>query len=445
MKKRSNVDSTQNITHISLCTGYGGIDIGLQRAIKSMRTVAYCEIEAFACANLVAKMEAGLMDVAPIWSNLKTFPWTEFHKKVDILSGGFPCQPFSSAGSRQGDEDPRHLWPHIVKGINELGRPPILFFENVEGILSSKLKGEYWTDPAGTPILLHILRELERMGYQATAGVFSASEVGATHQRKRLFILGTNLNTEGREFVYSQLQLENPNSNGNSEVSIFKPKQAIDYRGERVSSLFIRSSSSLYPAPRGHEQYSWEPPRVSLGNTKSLNESCSPGRRGSNKQELHLSNREPSSNDKSKLDNTHNNDDSRSKELRSARTHCDNATPRKNILLESSRASHSNDEQSIQRDFCTPSEVPSSDNLSNIRVSGTETNYSNNRSQVCDTLQEETKSSMGGSIDGFANWLDCAELYESCDSRVDELRLLGNGVVPDVAKIAFLSLWQELR
>lgn len=445
MKKRSNVDSTQNITHVSLCTGYGGIDIGLQRAFKAMRTVAYCEIEAFACANLVAKMEAGLMDVAPIWSNLKTFPWTEFHKKVDILSGGFPCQPFSSAGSRQGDEDPRHLWPYIVKGINELGRPPILFFENVEGILSSKLKGEHWSDPAGTPVLLHILRELERMGYQATAGIFSASEVGATHQRKRLFILGTNLNTEGREFVYNQLKLENTNLNGNQEVSVYRPKQAIYYRGERVSSLFIRSSSSLYPAPRGSEQYSWEPPRVSLGNTKSLNESCSPGRRGANKQELQFSNREPSSNRNSKLDNTHNNDDFRSKELRSAHIQCHNATSRENIPLESSRASHSNGEQSIQRDCRNYSEVPSSDNLSNIRVSQSETNYSNNESQVCDTLQEETESSMGGNIDGITNWLDCAELYESCDSRVDELRLLGNGVVPDVAKIAFLNLWQELR
>ena len=184
------MDNPQELTHISLCSGYGGIDLGLKRALGAVRTIAYSEIESFVCANLVAKMEAGHLDVAPIWTNLKTFPWGHFRDRVDILSGGFPCQPFSAAGRRSGDEDPRHLWPHIVRGVRELGRPPIIFFENVDGIISSTLKGTEWSDPAGTSVLHHVLREMERMGYRATAGVFSASEVGAPHQRKRVFILG---------------------------------------------------------------------------------------------------------------------------------------------------------------------------------------------------------------------------------------------------------------
>lgn len=184
----NHVDTTSPITHISLCAGYGGIDIGLARAISNLRTIAFSEIEAFACANLVSKMEAGLLDCAPIWTDLKTFPWDEFRGKVDIISGGFPCQPFSCAGKRNGDEDPRHLFPYILDGIRR-SRPSIVFLENVEGIISSKLNGEGWNDPAGTPVLLHVLRELERVGYKATAGVFSASEVGAPHQRKRVFIL----------------------------------------------------------------------------------------------------------------------------------------------------------------------------------------------------------------------------------------------------------------
>ena len=68
------MDTTSPFTHVSLCTGYGGIDIGLARAIPNLRLVAACEIEAFAVANLVAKMEEGLLDIAPIWSDLKTFP-----------------------------------------------------------------------------------------------------------------------------------------------------------------------------------------------------------------------------------------------------------------------------------------------------------------------------------------------------------------------------------
>jgi DNA (cytosine-5)-methyltransferase 1 len=197
------VDHTKDLTHISLCSGYGGIDLGLKRAIRDVRTVAYSEIGDFACANLVSKIEAGWLDNAPIWTDLKTFPWAEFRGKVDIISGGFPCQPFSAAGRKAGDEDERHLWPHIVRGIRELERPPIVFFENVEGILSSNLKGDDWSDPQGTPVLLHVFRELERLGYRTTAGVFSASEVGAPHQRKRIFILGVraDLSDAGRSRV----------------------------------------------------------------------------------------------------------------------------------------------------------------------------------------------------------------------------------------------------
>ena len=206
----NHVDTTSPITHISLCAGYGGIDIGLARAISNLRTIAFSEIEAFACANLVSKMEAGLLDCAPIWTDLKTFPWDEFRGKVDIISGGFPCQPFSCAGKRNGDEDPRHLFPYILDGIRR-SRPSIVFLENVEGIISSKLNGEGWNDPAGTPVLLHVLRELERVGYKATAGVFSASECGAPHQRKRVFIMA---HSNSRRVLGSRNKLEHISESG---------------------------------------------------------------------------------------------------------------------------------------------------------------------------------------------------------------------------------------
>lgn len=171
------VDSSPSVTHVSLCAGYGGIDLGLGRAIPSLRTVAFCEIEAFACSNLVAKMEAGLLDAAPIWTNLKTFPWSDFHGKVDILSGGYPCQPFSSAGKRKGKDDPRHLWPFIADGIAAM-RPKRCFFENVEGHISLGLST--------------VISDLEEMGYRTTWGIFSALEVGAPHRRKRIFILANS-------------------------------------------------------------------------------------------------------------------------------------------------------------------------------------------------------------------------------------------------------------
>ena len=140
------------------------------------------EREGFPVANLVAKMEAGELDAAPVYTDVKTFPYGEFRGCVDILSGGFPCQPFSAAGKREGVEDPRHLFPYIAAGIREC-QPRIVFLENVEGIISAKTSD-------GESVLQYVLRELEGLGYRATAGVFSAAEVGAPHQRKRVYILG---------------------------------------------------------------------------------------------------------------------------------------------------------------------------------------------------------------------------------------------------------------
>jgi site-specific DNA-cytosine methylase len=165
-----------------------------------MRTVALCEIEAFAIANLVAKMEAGFMDPAPIWTDLKTFPWEEFRDKVDILSGGYPCQPFSAAGKRLGGDDPRHLWPYIASGIRVL-RPKLCFFENVEGHISLGLR--------------EVIADLESLGYEATWGIFSAAECGAPHQRKRVFILAH----------YSHFRIQGMRSIGQQEPSSYEQQK----------------------------------------------------------------------------------------------------------------------------------------------------------------------------------------------------------------------------
>lgn len=179
-------NNTETITHLSLCSGYEGVGLGLRRVLPNLREIAYVEREGFPIANLVSKMEAGDLDAAPVFTDVKTLPYRKFSGLVDILSCGFPCQPFSSSGKRKGVEDPRHLFPYIRDGIREC-RPRIVFLENVEGIISSKTED-------GDSVLQYVLGELEGMGYRATAGVFSASEVGATHQRKRVFILGIMAN-----------------------------------------------------------------------------------------------------------------------------------------------------------------------------------------------------------------------------------------------------------
>lgn len=170
------MDTTKELpTVIAFCAGYGGIERGLDLARVEHRVIAYVEIEAFAIANLVSKMESGLLPPAPIYTDIKTFPAHLFRGKVSILTGGYPCQPFSAAGKRAGKDDPRHLWPHIRRHIEAI-RPARCFFENVEGHISLGLSS--------------VISDLEEDGYLTTWGIFSAREVGAPHQRKRVYIMG---------------------------------------------------------------------------------------------------------------------------------------------------------------------------------------------------------------------------------------------------------------
>lgn len=176
-----NVDSPfkSPLTAISIGPGIRGIERGVERVIK-LRSIAYVEIEAFIIANLVAGMEAGVLDPAVIWSDCKTFPSELFRRKVDLLLAGYPCQPFSNAGKRRGVDDPRHLYPHIERSIRII-RPAVCFFENVRGHVT-----------CGLP---EVIESLEGLGYRVRWGIFSAEETGASHKRERVFILALG-NTE---------------------------------------------------------------------------------------------------------------------------------------------------------------------------------------------------------------------------------------------------------
>ena len=119
------MDSTAELpTVLSLCTGYGGIERGLELAGFEHRVLAHVEIEAFAIANLVAKMEQGELVPAPIYTDIKTFPSDLFRDSVDIITGGYPCQPFSVAGkattTKESFSEPRHLFPYILNHVRTI-------------------------------------------------------------------------------------------------------------------------------------------------------------------------------------------------------------------------------------------------------------------------------------------------------------------------------------
>src|SRR5262249_33254850 len=94
---------------VSLCSGIGGLDLGLELAIPVTRVICYVEIEAFACAVLAARMEEGALAAAPIWTDLTSFDGRRWRGRVDCVTAGFPCQPWSAAGAGGGFNDERWI------------------------------------------------------------------------------------------------------------------------------------------------------------------------------------------------------------------------------------------------------------------------------------------------------------------------------------------------
>ena len=159
---------------LSLCAGGGGLDLGVMLAEPGYHTRAFVEWEDWPRSVLITAQRAGYFAPAPIWDDLRSFDARPFHGAFDIVLAGYPCQPFSAAGKRGGANDPRHLWPEVARVIRECSLEWV-FLENVAGHVTLGLET--------------VLRELWGMGYTPAAGLFSAAEVGAPHQRLRIFIL----------------------------------------------------------------------------------------------------------------------------------------------------------------------------------------------------------------------------------------------------------------
>jgi len=417
MKENKNVDTTKTTTHLGLCAGYGGIELGLKRVIPNLRSVALCEIEAFACANLVAKMEAGVLDSAPIWTDLKTFPWDSFRHRVDILTGGYPCQPFSAAGKRLGTDDPRHLWPFIADGIRIL-RPKLCFFENVEGHISLGLR--------------EVIEELGSIGYKTTWGIFSASEVGAPHQRKRVFIMAhrSGERLQGGKWCW-KTRAQGESSGHFAECgssmahSIMRGmSRSRNELGDSCeagqggeNSSQNSNDGNVWPSRPDQQQHAWEPPRVTKGMAHAH------GSRGEEPehQQANLPSESSRGNSEAMGNSTH----------RSNGQHTSEQQGRHSVGRsgeEGAMVNSANEGQQIGRPITEGR--PSTEQEPQRPNGGRE---------------REAESALGGNPNGAACGVDYAELCVSCDNRTDELRLLGNGVVPATAERAFRVLMAELQ
>jgi DNA (cytosine-5)-methyltransferase 1 len=160
-------DSMQRlVVHLDLFSGIGGFALAAQM-VGGIKTVGFCEIDPWA-QRVLAKN----FPTVPICEDVKQLD-PKNYGTIDLITGGYPCQPFSAAGERRGEEDARHLWPEMRR-IIEAARPRWVLAENVAGHISMGLD--------------EVLADLDAIGYAATATVIPACAVGAIHRRDRVWI-----------------------------------------------------------------------------------------------------------------------------------------------------------------------------------------------------------------------------------------------------------------
>lgn len=262
---------------LDLFSGIGGFSLAASWA--GIETVAFCEIDPF-CQKVLRKYWPHV----PIYSDIRDLRGSEIGT-VDIISGGFPCQPFSVAGKRRGKEDDRYLWPEMFRVIKEI-KPRWVVAENVAGIVRMALDD--------------VLSDLESEGYEAGTFIIPACAVGAPHRRDRVWIVAysTGINDrrrsgeiqstdEQQETKRQEKRFSKPSGAGQDvadtsserlEREINQTRQIARCSRKQCKNRQIKSrlggvsdgfsgwlDSHRWPAPFGCEQYDWEPPRLAKG------------------------------------------------------------------------------------------------------------------------------------------------------------------------------------
>jgi DNA (cytosine-5)-methyltransferase 1 len=245
--------SRERPTFGSLFAGIGGIDLGLERAGWECRFQV--EWDAY-CQRVLAKHWPDV----PRYGDITAVDWSGV-ERVDLLAGGFPCQPVSNVGRRRAQADERWLWPEFARAISVL-RPSYVLVENVPGLLVLGL-GD-------------VLADLDTLGYHTERDCLFAADVGAPHLRERLYLLA---HTDARDA--SGVIGERDDSTVGQEPTAGPAGLLRGARGYRLRSRQSRLvgipdgvpvglDGHRWPAPPGHgpdlgPQHEWEPPRVLPG------------------------------------------------------------------------------------------------------------------------------------------------------------------------------------
>ena len=205
---------TKKYKHLDLFSGIGGFSLGLE-ATGAFETVAFCDYDQY-CQKVLRKHWPWVT----IYDDVKELNSERLsangHTEVDIITGGYPCQPFSIAGRQKGEQDPRHVWPEMFRLVKEL-RPTWVIGENVSGHIKLGLDT--------------VLENLESEGYATRAFSISASSIGANHQRERVWIIAHSNELGWDNWIYNREERQVSND---KERNIEESESERDRRINRI-------------------------------------------------------------------------------------------------------------------------------------------------------------------------------------------------------------------
>ncbi len=220
------------MNELSLFTGGGGGVLGT-KLLNNWRSVGYVEWDKYCQKIISQRIEDGFLDEAPIFGDIDDFIESGASKKyagyVDVVTAGFPCQPFSVAGKKRGQDDERNKWPQTLQCIRDV-RPRYALLENVPNLLNSGYFGE-------------ILSSLAEAGFDAKWCVLGANDVGAPHRRKRLWILAypdsERLEGQREESSRTGEELSNPGDSRwwSTEPNVGRVAHGVASRVDRLKAL----------------------------------------------------------------------------------------------------------------------------------------------------------------------------------------------------------------
>jgi DNA (cytosine-5)-methyltransferase 1 len=365
---------------LDLFSGLGGFSLGLERTGK-FKTVAFCEIDKY-CTLLLQKHWKGIKiyeDVRKI--NKEQFD-TDGIEYPDIITGGFPCQPFSVAGKQKGTGDDRHLWPEMFRIIKTF-KPKFVIGENVKGLINIQDGVVFET----------VCTDLESEGYEVQAFNIPAAGVGAPHRRERIWILATNVANSISDNEREQI------TRGDEEERRIQE----EYRQDNSTTRQSSRTSAIRNGDRGYEDM------------------ANPNTRFSNGTNEEIFSRGQTSNISSTGGGDKNVENSR-------------------CTLQQGTVFQGENENEIRKGNADQSQRPSSSSEYDVANSSSEQSHSNDNGQEQREISQQEQIELGGRSGGTlwpSNWEfepNVGRVANGVPGRVHRLKGLGNSIVPKIAE-----------